>query len=197
MTEIRYSGDELWNRIERAVEKVKDRLRRVVQALEGANVPYAIVGGNAVQLWVAQVDEAAVRNTKDVDIVLRRTDWEAAKTALEAAGFVYRHTAKIDRFLDGPDAGTRDAVRVIFAGEKALSEYQEPVPEIDQTLVFRGVRTLPLEGLATTALSSYSLNDRVDLRDLMNAGLVDATWLDRVPPTLRDRLQALLDDPDG
>jgi hypothetical protein len=33
--------------------------------------------------------------------------------------------------------------------------------------------------------------------DLISVGLVDETWLDRVSPLLRDRLQSLLDDPDG
>jgi len=56
MVVIRYTGDALWERIERAVEKVKDRLRRVTQALDAKEIAYAVVGGNAVQIWVAQVD---------------------------------------------------------------------------------------------------------------------------------------------
>ncbi len=57
MTAIHYTGDALWNRIELAVEKVRDRLHRVTKALGDAGIPYAVVGGNAVQLWVAQVDD--------------------------------------------------------------------------------------------------------------------------------------------
>jgi len=37
-----------------------------------------------------------------VDILLRRSDLPAARHALEAAGFVYRHSSGIDMFLDGP-----------------------------------------------------------------------------------------------
>jgi hypothetical protein len=48
----------------RAVEKVRARLERAVAALEGAGIPYAIAGGNAVAAWVSRVDEAAVRYTK-------------------------------------------------------------------------------------------------------------------------------------
>lgn len=103
------------------------RLRNVSTAsqrpLDAANVPYAVVGGKAVQIWVAQVDESAVRNTRDVDIVLNRNDLEPAKSALEAAGFVYRHFADVTMFLDGPDAKARDAVHVVFAGEKVRPEY--------------------------------------------------------------------------
>src|SRR3954451_18863936 len=101
----------------RAVEKVRQRLLRAAAALEAAGVPYAIAGGNAVALWVSRVDEAAVRNTQDVDVLLRRSDLDAAKRALEAAGFVHRVVGKLDMFLDGPDAKARDSVHVIFANE--------------------------------------------------------------------------------
>src|SRR6266487_3050017 len=84
-----------WRRMIAAVEKVRDRLLRAARALEQAGVPYAIVGGNAVAAWVSRVDEAAVRNTRDVDILLRRADLEAAKTALATAGFVYRRVAML------------------------------------------------------------------------------------------------------
>ena len=85
-----------------AVEKVCERLDRAVAALKAAGIPYAVAGGNAVAAWVSRVDEAAVRNTQDVDILLRREDLERAKTALGAAGFIFRHAKSVDMFLDGP-----------------------------------------------------------------------------------------------
>src|SRR5438105_3045635 len=111
-------SDIAWERLVTAVEKVRDRLRRTAAALEAAKIPYAIAGGNAVAVWVGEVDEAAVRNTQDVDILLRRDDLERAKNAMAAAGFIYRHSSSIDMFLDGPTAKARDAVHVVFAGEK-------------------------------------------------------------------------------
>lgn len=65
MVPVKFTGDVLWERIERAVEIVKDRLRRVTRALNAAEIPYAVIGGNAVQFWVAQVDKSVVRNTRD------------------------------------------------------------------------------------------------------------------------------------
>lgn len=200
MTTIRYTGDQLWDRIERAVEKVKDRLRRVTTALEAAGVPYAVVGGNAVQIWVAQVDESAVRNTRDVDIILNRSDLSSAIDALTSVGFIYRHDKSVDRFLDGSDAKARDAVHavhVVFAGEKVREEYAEPVPLIDSCEVDQNVRTLPLEALVRMALTCSRIDDLVDLRDLIDVGLVDETWPSRYTPALGSRLQALLDDPEG
>src|SRR5713101_3694588 len=105
-------GDVSWERMIRAVEKVKERLLRAASALEKAGVPYAVVGGNAVAAWVSRVDEAAVRNTQDVDILLRRPDLDAAEKALAPAGFIRRHVKSIDMFLDGPTAKARDAVHV-------------------------------------------------------------------------------------
>src|SRR5689334_1383289 len=95
-------GEVSWERMIRAVEKVRERLRRAVAALEAAGIPYAVAGGNAVAAWVSRVDEAAVRNTQDVDILLRRSDLPAATKALNKAGFIYRHAKSLDMFLDGP-----------------------------------------------------------------------------------------------
>jgi hypothetical protein len=197
MIEIKYTGDALWDRIERAVEKVKDRLRRVTRALNAADIPYAIIGGNAVQHWVSQVDESVVRNTQDVDIILNESDLEKAIPVLEAAGFIFRRAAGITMFLDGPNAKARDAVHVLFAGKKVREEYAEPVPEIDQYEWIEDARTLPFERLVKMKLTSFRRKDQVHILDMISIGLIDATWLDRFSPQLRSRLQELLDNPDG
>src|SRR5438067_5868554 len=79
---------DILDRMERAVAKVRERLLRATAALNQAGVPYAVVGGNAVASWVATVDEGAVRNTRDVDLLVRRLDLPALTAALEGAGFV-------------------------------------------------------------------------------------------------------------
>ncbi len=115
MSQVQFD-DSILDRMVLATERVRDRLKRTAATLEAAGIPYAVVGDNAVAAWVAMVDVAAIRNTQDVDILLRRSDLEAAKVAMEAAGFIYRHVKSIDMFLDGPDAKARDAVHIIFAG---------------------------------------------------------------------------------
>jgi hypothetical protein len=87
MVEFKITGEALWERMERAVEKVNERLRRTVQILEDARIPYAIVGGHAVRAWVAQVDEGALRTTKDVDVLLRCDDLPAMIEAMTRSGF--------------------------------------------------------------------------------------------------------------
>jgi len=130
----RIALDEIsWERMIRAVEKVRERLVRAAEALSDAGIPYAVAGGNAVAAWVSRVDEAAVRNTQDVDILIRREDLPAARTALESAGFVYRHVKTIDMFLDGPDAKARDAVHIVFAGENVKDGYVAAAPDVDES----------------------------------------------------------------
>src|SRR6202051_4400363 len=73
---VSMNGDIL-DRMERAVGKVRERLLRATAALNQAGVPYAVVGGNAVASWVATVDEGAIRNTRDVDLLVRRSDLPA------------------------------------------------------------------------------------------------------------------------
>ena len=77
----------LLDRMVLAVEKVRERLLRATGALNAAHVSYAVAGGNAIAAWVAKVDPAAVRNTQDVDIPLRRSDFQTASQALSSAGF--------------------------------------------------------------------------------------------------------------
>ena len=190
-------GEVSWERMIRAVEKVRDRLLRAARALEDAQVPYAVVGGNAVAAWVARVDESAVRNTRDVDMVIRRADLEAAKQALAHAGFIYRHAAGIDIFLDGPGAKARDALHILYAGEKVRPESLLPAPDVTESEATPTFLLLGLEPLVRMKLTSYRDKDRTHLRDLISVGLVDASWPRRFPQELADRLQQLLDNPEG
>ncbi len=186
-----------WERMVTAVEKVRERLRRAAQALEQARVPYALAGGNAIAAWVSEVDEAAVRNTQDVDLLLRRADLARAKEALAAAGFVYRHTSGIDMFLDGPGAKARDAVHIVFAGEKVRQDHLLPAPAVDESSTTATCQVLNLDALVRMKLTSFRDKDRTHLRDLIEVGLIDKEWLSRLPTELAPRLQALLDNPDG
>ena len=195
MTE--YDGLLALDRLERAVEKVRDRLLRSTAALEAAGVPYAVIGGNAVMAWVEQADESAVRFTQDVDLVLRREDLDRAGEALAKAGFIRRRVAGIEMFLDGPDAQARDAVHVIFSGEKVRPEYLAAVPDVAESVSFTLYRVLALEAVVRMKLTSYRRKDQVHLLDMLDVGLIDATWPARYPAELAARLQHLIDTPDG
>jgi hypothetical protein len=186
-----------WERMSNAIEKVRQRLLRAARALEQARVAYAVADENAVAAWVSRVDEAAVRNTQEVDILLRRDDLSAARAALEKAGFVYRHAASMDMFLDGPDAKARDAVHIVFASEKVRPDYTITAPDVSESEETETFRLISLEALVRMKLTSFRDKDRVHVRDLIEVGLVDSSWLNRLPSSLQPRLQELLDHPEG
>ncbi len=185
------------DRMVRAVEKVRERLLRATAALEAAQIPYAVAGGNAVAAWVARVDESAVRNTQDVDILIRREDLEKVTVALSSVGFIYRHVASIDLFLDGPEAKARDAVHVIFSNEMVRDGEALPNPEVTASEMAGPYRILSLEALVRVKLTAFRDKDRVHIRDMLDVGLIDASWGKRFPPLLAERLQELIDNPDG
>jgi len=180
-----------------AVEKVRLRLLRAAGALEAAKIAYAVVGGNAVALWVSRVDESAVRNTQDVDILLRRADLDAARRAMEEAGFVHRRSAGMEVFLDGPGAKARDAVHIVFANEKVRSHEPAANPDVSESEAADRFRVLSLEALVRIKLTAFRDKDKVHLRDLIEVGLVDESWTARLGRELGSRLQTLLDTPEG
>ena len=179
-----------------AVEKVRFRLLRATRVLEAAGILYAVAGGNAVAAWVRRADVAAVRNTQDVDILLRRADLSAAQVALERDGFVYRHVAGMDMFLDEENKA-RAAVHIIFAGEKVRPHEALPNPDVTEIEQADDYKILNLQALVQIKLTAFRDKDRTHLRDLLDVGLIDASWVSRYPPELARRLQELIDDPDG
>jgi len=186
-----------WERALMAAEKVKERLSRATRALDAAGVPYAVAGGNALAEWVGRIDEDAVRTTRDVDLLIRRSDLPAARAALEAAGFVYQQGLDVDMFIDGPQGKPSGGVHILFAGEKVRRGDGYPLPDIDESERAVGFQVAALEALVRMKLTAYRRKDQVHLLDLIGVGLVDATWPARLPPPLGDRLQQLLDDPNG
>jgi hypothetical protein len=86
-----------WDRVMRAVEKVKERLLVTTAALEKAGVPYAVCGDFAVAAWVGRVDKSAVRTCAQVEVLVRRADFSAVETALVDAGFVPRFPGTTDK----------------------------------------------------------------------------------------------------
>jgi hypothetical protein len=182
----------------KGIDDVKRRLERVVMALAKFGVRYAVAGESAVAAWVSRADESAVRNTRDVDILLRREDAEKAPEALEAAGFVHRRIASLgkagamDVFLNDPDAKVRDAVHVLWAGEKPVQDAIENTPELHETEVGEGFSLVPLQDLVRLKLISFRYKDSMHLRDLLSVGLIDHNWSERFPSEFAARSQIIL-----
>ena len=194
---VRERGPFAFDRMFDMLEKVRERLDRACAALENAGVPYAVVGGNAVAAWVATRDEGAIRSTQDVDILLRQEDADRATEALAAAGFVREKVFDVTMFLDGPDGKPSQAVHVIWASQKVKAEYVSPAPAIDQSQMLQGKRIVDLVELVRMKLLSNRRKDQVHVMDMIGVGLIDTSWPAQYEPPLNERLQSLLDDPDG
>jgi hypothetical protein len=138
-----------------------------------------------------------VRNTPDVDLLVRRTDLEGVKTAMAAAGFVHAPANGVELFIDGPDGKPRDGLYLLFAEERVKPEDPVPAAEMSETEQGAAFRVVSLEALVRMKLVAFRRKDQVHLQDLTRIGLIDATWPDRFPPPLSDRLREILADPDG
>ena len=185
------------DRIERAVFKVRERLLRATMALNQAGVPYALVGGNAVASWVATVDEGAVRTTRDIDLLVRRSDMPVITAAMQQAGFVAGELLDVVMFRDGEDGKPSEAVHILFAGEKIRPEHPLPAPEIQTVDDPANFRVIDLDSLVTMKLMSNRDKDRTHLRDMIGVGLINESWLPKLLPELANRLKQILDTPDS
>jgi hypothetical protein len=183
----------IWERYLMALDEVTDRLQRIARALDEAQVAYALVGGQAVALWVATKDPAAVRTTKDVDILLRREDLSKARAAAAAVALDYFETMGVGMFLERTDPNPRKGIHLLWAGEKVRPENPLPAPAIEEReLLEPGKSVVTLAGLVRMKLMSNRDQDRVHLRDLIDVGLIDRDQLNGLPAELASRLDTLL-----
>jgi hypothetical protein len=185
-----------WERMNAAVDAVRERALRAASALQQAGVSYVVVGGNAVASWVARVDQEAVRNTKDVDVLVRRQDFDRVVTALQSVGFVHHNVAGVDMFLDGPEGSVRSAIHLVFSGEKVRPDDSLPIPDVTECVQGPDFPVPTLDALVRMKLTSFRLKDKIHLLDMLDVGLIDEEWCDRLPAELAARLKELAASPD-
>jgi hypothetical protein len=177
-----------------ALDKVSQRLVRITQTLRDAGVAHALVGGQAVALWVATRDEAAVRTTKDVDILIRRSDLGAARAAAKSIGMEYYELMGVGMFLDPENPSPKQAVHLVWAGERVRPDYVLPSPTIEATQQLSGgQQVVSVRDLAIMKLLANRDHDRAHLHDMIEVGLFGREMLDGLPDQLADRLRPILD----
>ena len=186
-------SDGVLDRMKRASDLVEDRLDRATSALSEAQIPYAVIGGLAVALWVRTADDGAGRGTPDIDLMVFPGGLDRATVAL-AKVFAFREGL---RFGEASRVLQRSAVRLW-----SLDETRFDADAFTRLVMLECLPTVALDDLVRAKITLWRRIDQVHLRDLIgNAlipiGLVDATWLERLPAPLAARLQELLDDPEG
>jgi hypothetical protein len=186
-------ADDPWTRYVMALDEITERLERITKALTDASVPYALVGGQAVALWVATKDPDAVRTTKDVDILLQRQDLPRARAAAATVGMDYFEVMNVGMFLDNANPHPRKGVHLVWAGEKVRPDCVLPAPTLDRRETL-GINkpVVPLHELICMKLEANRLHDLVHLQDMIDVGLIGWEALAILPPELASRLEPLL-----
>jgi len=128
---------------------------------------------------------------------LRPEDFEAAKSALRAVGFFADQVMDVTVFLDGPNGKPNQGIHVLWAGQKVRQDHISVTPLPESSTKFSGKRVVDLVELVRMKLNSNRRKDQVHLLDLISVGLIDEDWPKKFEPPLAQRLQELLDDPDG
>ncbi len=172
-----------------AVSRIERLLGNVARCLECAGVPYAVIGGNAVAAWVATVDEGAVRATKDVDILLRRSDLSSAAAALRAAGLSRYEVHGVTMFLEARRPNPKTGVHIVFAGEKVLPSSTYAAPDVAAPVRTKsGFLVIDVPSLLLMKLDAFRRIDQVHVEDLLTTGLINEDVIAGLPDDLRARL---------
>jgi Uncharacterised nucleotidyltransferase len=175
-----------------AMDRVEQRLRRVTGALEQAGIGYAVVGGNAVAAWVARVDPAATRATKDVDILVERGDEQRVAEVMEKLGFERVDLRRLVLFVDPAEPSKRSGVHLIWADTLIRPSYPAASPSVKETARDPdGFAVLDLPALVRMKLTSFRDIDRVHIADLLEVGLIDEKVRATLPTVLTDRLNQI------
>ena len=173
-----------------AVNRVERLLKKLTAALDEGEVPYAIIGGNAVAAWVASVDEGAVRATKDVDILLRRQDLDAAAAALSKVRLDLHEVHGVHMFLTRRNPNPKTGAHVIFARERIRDHDTHPTPDVSESRrTHYGFLVLDLAQLVRMKLVAFRRVDQLHIEDLLGLGLIDDALVRALPDDLRQRLE--------
>ena len=171
-------------------------LERIAGPLASAKIPYEVIGGMAVMVQVDRVERSAVRNTKDIDIMIHRADLERVKEVGQQHGFTFRHAAGVDMLLPPGETKALNAIRLVFSGKKNKTNQAVPNPPLRPEHL--SVHGIPIAVISVMDLVSMKLTnnrdiDRVHIRDLDSVGLITLKIVKALPVNLHARLEEIRD----
>ena len=167
-------------------------LHKITDTLTAEGIPHELIGGLAVLVHVEEADPTHSTLTRDVDLMVRREDLERIKEAAAKNGFRFRHTAGLDMLLYGDADSAKNAVHLIFSGEKVRPHQATPNPGIapeKKRILGEEVLVIPVADLLQMKLSAFRDKDRVHVRSMDAAGLITTGVEEKLPGELRLRLQ--------
>ena|SRR5271165_4211814 len=171
-------------------------LHKITEALAAEGIPHEVIGGLAVLIHVEEADPTQTALTRDVDLMVDRADLERIKAAAAKNGFRFRHAAGLDMLLYGSTESAKNAVHLIFSGEKVRANQAVANPPVHPEIKIvhgREVLVIPVADLVRMKLSSFRDKDRVHVRSMDSAGLITAEAVKGLPQELQARLQHVRD----
>src|SRR5271168_47556 len=139
-------------------------LHKITDALVAERIPHEVIGGLAVLIHVEEANPEYTSLTRDVDLMVNRSDLERIKLAVEKHGFRFRHVAGVDMLIYGEAESAKNAVHLIFSGEKVRPNYVAPTPPIElerKRIQGKEVMMIPVADLLKMKLTSNRDKDRV------------------------------------
>ena len=167
-------------------------LHKITSPLMAAGVPHELIGGLAVLIHVEEADPEHATLTRDVDLMIWRSDLERVKDIAMQHGFRFRHAAGIDMLLYGPTESAKNAVHLVFSGEKVRPNQAVSNPAIapeKKSILGTEIMIIPVADLVRMKLSAFHDKDRVHVRGMDAAGLITPEIEESLPAELRSRLQ--------
>lgn len=159
-------------------DPVHKTLRRTIKNLEKANIPYAIVGGMAVNLHGYR------RTTNDVDFLV--TPEGLAEFQKSFVPKHYQATPRRPRrFTDRKNEVIVDfLITGLFPGSGQPGPIAFPDPSVVRTTI-EGMSVIGLSVLIELKLAARRHQDFADVVSLIRAHQLDESFLDRLHPSVR------------
>ena len=167
-------------------------LNKITDALTAEHISYELIGGLAVLIHVEEANPEHSTLTRDIDLMVYRADLEWIKKAAAKNGFRFRHAAGVDMLLYGDTNSAKNAVHLLFSGERVRPNQATPNPPIEperKHIHGKEVMVIPVADLVRMKLSSYRDKDRVHVRSMDAARLITPDVEKRLTPDLVARLK--------
>jgi hypothetical protein len=157
---------------------VQQTMRRVAARLEQAGIPYAIVGGMAVNAHRHE------RTTRDVDFLLSAQGLNAL-LRIVAGGEFDPVPGRPRRFVDRATGVSFDVLRTgLFPGSGSPGPIAYPDPEqVSETI--QELRFVNLPTLVQLKLAARRHQDFADVVNLIRANQLDEKYADQLHPSVR------------
>ena len=107
-----------------------DVLHKSTDTFNTQHIPHELIGGLAVLIYVEEANSEHTSLTRDIDLMVNRSDLERIKKTAGKDGFRFTDAAGVNMLIYGPTESAPNAVHLVFSGEKVRPTQATPNPPI-------------------------------------------------------------------